>query len=89
MPPPQSPPNITRLMDQFDLAWQSSAVPRIEEVMPAAKADVDVANRKPIEELVKIDLEYRWRQCVPIRDALSTWERGATGWSGRSPNRCR
>jgi tRNA A-37 threonylcarbamoyl transferase component Bud32 len=53
--------NIDRLLDRFELAWQTGVPPAIEAFLPPALS----ARRTLLHELVKIDLEYRWRQAPP------------------------
>jgi hypothetical protein len=48
---------LDRLVDRFESAWQSGTPPKIEDFLPAGRA----AARSLLYELVKIDLEYRWR----------------------------
>jgi tRNA A-37 threonylcarbamoyl transferase component Bud32 len=49
--------DFDRLLDEFDLAWQRECPPAIEAFLPAR-----LAGRKSLlHELIKIDLEYRWR----------------------------
>jgi serine/threonine protein kinase len=58
--------DLEQLVDSFEQAWQSGRPPRIEQFLPtSAEAP---RHREILEELVKIDLEYRWRQAQP-RDA--------------------
>lgn len=46
------------LLDRFEEAWQEGRPPALEDVLAAVPA----SDRRPLlEELVKIDLEYRWR----------------------------
>jgi serine/threonine protein kinase len=48
--------DLERRLDEFDRAWQSGAAPRIEDFL------AEVSGRQELlEELVKIDLEHRWR----------------------------
>jgi len=53
-------------LDRFEAAWQEEAPPAIEEFLPPIKAGRrpadDPARRTLLHELVKIDLEYRWRR---------------------------
>jgi hypothetical protein len=49
---------LDRLVDRFESAWQSGTPPEIEDFLPAGPA----AARPLLYELVKIDLEYRWRR---------------------------
>jgi tRNA A-37 threonylcarbamoyl transferase component Bud32 len=66
MPEPQCahPPSsgesddLDRPLERFELAWQSGTVPAIEDFVPAVRK----GRRRLLQELVKIDLEYRWRR---------------------------
>jgi serine/threonine protein kinase/WD40 repeat protein len=49
------------LLRRFDQAWQNGKPPRIEEFAPATAP----ARRELLEELLRIDLEYRWRLSEP------------------------
>lgn len=58
--PPVSSPDIEKLLYEFDHAWQRGPAPRIEDLLQGQTRD-----RRPVlEELVKIDLEYRWRRAA-------------------------
>jgi hypothetical protein len=46
-------------LEQFDAAWRGGAAPPLEAFLPPPG---DTARRELLEELVPIDLEYRWRQ---------------------------
>jgi non-specific serine/threonine protein kinase len=51
------------LLERFDAAWQEGRAPKIEAFLAAAGSDaVDDRQRSLLEELIKIDLEYRWRR---------------------------
>ena len=57
--------DLDRLLFQFDQAWQSLPPPRIEDYLALLGQTGDrgpPTRRELLEELVKIDLEYRWRQ---------------------------
>src|SRR5262245_22698378 len=53
---------IEEVLFQFDQAWGKGAAPAIEEFLQSAPAADTGGRRLLLEELVKIDLEYRWRQ---------------------------
>jgi serine/threonine protein kinase len=53
-------PDPDVLLDRFDEAWQNGTPPRIEEFV--AQLGGSAASRQFLEDLVTIDLEYRWRQ---------------------------
>lgn len=46
------------VLDRFDAAWRSATAPRIGNYIPRDSAE----HREILVELIKIDLEYRWRQ---------------------------
>ena len=51
-----------QVLCRFDQAWQSDAEPRIDAFLPAPSGSTNSASRRQLlEELIKIDLEYRWR----------------------------
>src|SRR5262245_34346001 len=54
--------DLLNLLSQFDRAWQAGAAPRIEEFL--GRASDATASRQLLEELIKVDLEYRWRQAA-------------------------
>jgi serine/threonine protein kinase len=58
-------PDVKRLLDAFEDAWQKG-VPVIENFLPplaAGDEELDkAARRELLEELIKIDLEYRWKR---------------------------
>src|SRR5262245_15165611 len=62
--------NATKLLFQFDQAWQKGTSPRIEAYLPPSPRSgpaADPLRQKLLEELIKIDLEYCWRkggQCI-------------------------
>jgi WD40 repeat protein/tRNA A-37 threonylcarbamoyl transferase component Bud32 len=58
--PPESARDAEPLLFHFDQAWRSGTPPRIEDYLPRLKNQGEA--RKFLEDLVKIDLEYRWRQ---------------------------
>src|SRR5262245_28592955 len=58
-----APDDLEAMLERFEVAWQGGAPPAIEEFLPhAAGGPAGAARRKLLHELVKIDLEYRWRQ---------------------------
>lgn len=72
--PPASPPrsvptkpahSADDILDAFDAAWQTGPAPRLESFLSRAGG---TARPKLLEELIKIDLEYRWRVSVPGGD---------------------
>jgi serine/threonine protein kinase/tetratricopeptide (TPR) repeat protein len=58
--------HLERFVDDFEEAWQSGTPPRIEQFLPPRAESPH--RRDVLEELIKIDLEYRWRQ-APLQDA--------------------
>ncbi len=79
MSPVQSPHNpeperlseTLRLLERFEAAWQSDTPPRMEDFLApgtdCGPAWEDQARRTLLEELVQIDLEYRWRRVTAPR----------------------
>src|SRR5262249_19264096 len=63
-PLPQGVQQAEALLFHFDQAWQSDTPPRIDDYIGrlGSTSGQDAERRRIIEELVKIDLEYRWRQ---------------------------
>jgi serine/threonine protein kinase len=57
------------LVFQFEQAWQKGSAPRIEDHWPAGRARDDSVAREHLEELVQIDLEYRWRHAGAAQGA--------------------
>jgi WD40 repeat protein/serine/threonine protein kinase len=69
---------VRDLADRFDEAWQRGAPPRIEDFLRDAHGSDgtpldETARRELLEELVKLDLEYRWRGQVPVDGATVSW----------------
>src|SRR6516165_2559813 len=59
--PPAAATDVETLLNRFDQAWRAGTPPTINEFLPSASAMTSAARRELLEELVKIDLEYRWR----------------------------
>ena len=55
--PPAGRDELDRQVDRFESAWQGRTPPEIEAFLPAGRAA-----RPLLYELIKIDLEYRWRR---------------------------
>jgi formylglycine-generating enzyme required for sulfatase activity/tRNA A-37 threonylcarbamoyl transferase component Bud32 len=52
---PEHREDLDQLLERFEQAWQSGKVPRLEDfISPASRQEM-------LPELVKIDLDYRWR----------------------------
>src|SRR5262245_11114958 len=49
-----------KVLELFEKTWRSGKVRRIEQHLPAESACPE--RRELLEELVKIDLDYRWQQ---------------------------
>lgn len=58
MPQPILAPDLEPLVAPFDKAWQNGGAPRIEDHLPQAG---DLRRAAALTELIKIDLERRWR----------------------------
>ena len=84
-PRPDHAPTVDRLqrkklLAEFDRAWRNGTPPLIEGALPADAKDLvtsDSAWRDLLEELVKIDLGYRWR--APAEAAR------CSGWRAERP----
>jgi serine/threonine protein kinase/Flp pilus assembly protein TadD len=50
------------LLDRFDTAWQEGKVPSLGAFLSGLPEGQPQARRQLLTELVKIDLEYRWRR---------------------------
>jgi serine/threonine protein kinase len=59
--PPAAATDVETVLNRFDQAWRAGTPPTINEFLPSASAMTSAARRELLEELVKIDLEYRWR----------------------------
>jgi hypothetical protein len=56
-------PDLDQALFDFDKAWRSGPAPQVEAFLAAVQPPLSgPARREFVEELVKIDLEYRWRQ---------------------------
>jgi CHAT domain-containing protein/serine/threonine protein kinase len=68
-PPAGEHSELLSLLEQFDRAWQGHTPPRIDEFLPPrsaiAGAETETSRRAQLEELIQIDLEYRWRRASP------------------------
>ena len=67
--PGLSPPlDAEALLERFERAWRHGAPPRIEDYLPVTAATregkADPERRALLEELVMLDLEYRWRRAT-------------------------
>jgi serine/threonine protein kinase len=61
---PQGVQQAEALLFHFDQAWRSDTPPRIDDYLTrlASSAGQEAERRRILEDLVKIDLEYRWRR---------------------------
>ncbi|MBL8798140.1 MAG: protein kinase [Planctomycetia bacterium] len=70
MPTPEPSPDADRERERwlwrFEQAWQSPTPPRLEDYLAGANG-----NRTLVEELVAIDLEYRWRARLDLAGVAS------------------
>jgi non-specific serine/threonine protein kinase len=53
--------SLEKLLEEFELAWQASPAPSLRRFLPAADSPLVEQEAAVLEELVRIDLEYRWR----------------------------
>jgi tetratricopeptide (TPR) repeat protein len=75
---PFLPPEIEGLLERFEVAWHGGTVPDLRGFLPGALPDgqplTGSVRRALLCELVKVDLEYRWRgarEPAPCLDLLS------------------
>jgi serine/threonine-protein kinase len=57
-------PGAEEILDRFHVAWRTGNAPRIADYLPSAPPG-DAARRALLGELVRIDLEFRWRLAAP------------------------
>jgi serine/threonine protein kinase len=66
---PEAASPLEKQLFQFDQAWRSGTIPSIESVLASVIDQTSSAagpsRRALLEELIKIDLEYRWRKGQP------------------------
>lgn len=53
---------------EFESSWRAGEVPRIEEFVPSKG---NLTRHEILEELVRVDMEYRWRRPQPAKEAES------------------
>ena len=86
---PRSDDAIEEILERFEQAWQGSVAPNIDDFLPSP-ADGSIGagetHREILEELVKIDLEYRWRRGGSDR---STSELAAGSQAAQGKSFCR
>jgi serine/threonine protein kinase len=79
LPPPDDSlmsawPEAENLLQQFEAAWRKGSPPRLEAFLPPPAVCAQPGNssvrQEFLKELIRIDLEYRWRQ--PRRGDIST-----------------
>jgi hypothetical protein len=56
-----SDPNHEELLRRFDEAWRRGASPQIDDYLRGLATGDAHVRQKVLEELFRIDLEYRWR----------------------------
>lgn len=55
-------PQLNQLLDRFEEAWRRGTVPRIDDILSSLPpAAGEAARQELLEELIAVDLEYRWR----------------------------
>lgn len=54
------PTDLERIVDQFEVAWQLGSPPPIKLFLDSAQQES--SRQAVLEELIKVDLEYRWRR---------------------------
>src|SRR5689334_7870768 len=60
-------PAIEEILDRFHAAWRTGSAPRLADYLPSALPG-DSARPALLGELVRIDLEFRWR-LAPLKPA--------------------
>src|SRR4051794_6339951 len=72
---------IDRVADRFESHWQAPTPPAIADFLVGA---VGTGRAQLLKELVKIDLEHRWRsgEHRKVEDYLADWPelQGPDGW---------
>src|SRR5262245_20101490 len=57
-----------QLLKRFEAAWQKGPAPQLEAFLPpvqgASQSAHDPVRRQLLEDLIKVDLDYRWRQAL-------------------------
>jgi hypothetical protein len=71
-PPAANPPDVEKLLEQFEEAWQRGSPPRLGDFLALAAAEPP-ARALLLEELVKIDLECRWSLGAAERPRLEDY----------------
>src|SRR5436190_14443652 len=56
------PKGVQELLGRFEMAWQDGAEPRLEDFLHADGGPAGTPARRVLEELVQLDLNYRWRR---------------------------
>jgi serine/threonine-protein kinase len=65
--------DFERLLDRFDEAWRTGAPLQIEELLDSARGTGGTSSRrKLLEELLKVDLEYRWRRAASAQNGSTS-----------------
>jgi hypothetical protein len=78
---PFDPLDVELLLEQFDIAWIAGAVPSIRDFLPPCGP----AGQLFLEELIMIDLEYRWQQGRPLEEDYPCETRGVAPGRSRGP----
>src|SRR5579871_5129989 len=60
-PAPSDAIRLDRFLDQFEQAWQSESPPSLEAFLAGLPANNSNFRRHLLPELIKIDLDHRWR----------------------------
>jgi WD40 repeat protein/tRNA A-37 threonylcarbamoyl transferase component Bud32 len=70
-PSPDAAPESLAVLERFDVAWRSATPPRIDVFWTAVRPVLPAAQRPALlTELIKIDLEYRWRRSATRTEPL-------------------
>lgn len=70
LPPPEG---LAALLERFEVGWRGEQPPRVDHFWESVRPDATEADRPALlSELVKIDMEYRWRRSAAPTDPLSS-----------------
>ena len=76
---PLSPPSdalarrqkADELLERFEEAWQTAPLPSLVGFVPAAD---DPSRLQVLKDLIKIDVDHRWRPSIPVEQRLPVEE---------------
>src|SRR5262245_996626 len=73
-PQPETGAALEKLLQQFDQVWRHGPAPRLDDyVVARIPAGAGATRRELLAELVRVDLQYRWRlagqgKALPVGD---------------------